>query len=242
MRLLAVLLLALSITSQAGTLKVAAEDAWPPFSDSQGKGYSRELATAAFQSAGITLEVQTVPYARALSMTSAGETDACWNVTRQPSTEATFVFGEVPLFQATASYYYKTGQQRDYRRPADIPDGTRIAVINGYEYGSEFERHRRRFNLIEVSKQKQILSLLVNERVDMAIFFDRVFDYTMAHSHLDRSLFIRGELNHVSDIYIAFSPANPQSEKYARLLDDGLRTLKANGEYDRIMGNSTPVL
>lgn len=242
MRLFAALLLMLTIPVQAGTLTIAAEDAWPPFSDDQGMGFSRELATAAFQLAGITLTIQTVPYARALNMTQAGVTDACWNVTRQPSTERQFVFGEVPLFQAAASYYYKTGKEKNYRRPADIPDGTRIAIINGYEYGAEFEEQKQRFHLIEVSKQKQMLSLLVNDRADMAVFFDRVFDYSMVHSHFDRSLFSRGHINHISDIYIAFSRRNPAATDYARQLDNGLRALKESGEYDRIMENTAPVL
>lgn len=220
---------------RAGSLNIAAEDAWPPLSDDQGMGYSRDLAVAAFQTAGITLNVQTVPYARALSMTQSGETDACWNVTRQPSTEAHFLFGEEPLFRVSASYYFKAGKQQNFQGPADIPDGTRVAVINGYEYGAEFEKHRSRLRLVEVSKQKQMLSLLANERVDVAIFFDRVFDYTMAHSHFDPELFARGNINHISDIYIAFNPQNPQAPVYAKALDEGLRILKKNGEYDRIM-------
>ena len=43
MRLFAALLLMLTIPVQAGTLTIAAEDAWPPFSDDQGMGFSREL-------------------------------------------------------------------------------------------------------------------------------------------------------------------------------------------------------
>ncbi|WP_430461273.1 substrate-binding periplasmic protein [Thalassolituus sp. LLYu03] len=239
MRLWQLTLLLLCFPASAATLNIAAEDAWPPFSDENGQGYSRELATAAFQLSGVTLNIQTVPYARALSMTLGGESQGCWNVTRQPSTEAQYVFGTTPLFKASASYYFKAGKEKNYPSPAAIPDGTRIAVINGYEYGDEFEHHKARFQLIPVSKQKQMLSLLLNERADMAIFFDRVFDYTLAHSPLSRSLFSKGHVNHVSDIYIAFSAADPKSRDYARMLDDGLKILKENGEYERIM-NTMP--
>lgn len=235
MKLLWLSLLLLCLPAAAGTLSVAAEDAWPPFSDEHGMGYSRELAVAAFQLSGITLNVQAVPYARALSMTQNGEVNACWNVTRQPSTEAQFLFGREPLFQASASYYYKAGKDLHFAGPADIPDGTRVAVINGYEYGDEFEQQRHRFQLVEVSKQKQMLALLLNERVDVALFFDRVFDFTMADSHFDHSLFVRGETNHVSDIYLAFDKHNPESRHFASALDEGLRALHKSGEYDRIM-------
>src|SRR5690606_40061678 len=47
-----------SAGSYALTLSLAAEDAWPPFSDSQGNGYSRDLAIAAFAHSGVTLNIQ----------------------------------------------------------------------------------------------------------------------------------------------------------------------------------------
>ncbi len=224
-----------SNSSSALTLSLAAEDAWPPFSDSQGNGYSRDLAVAAFAHSGVTLNIQTVPYARALNLTLAGITDGCWNVTRQPSTEEQYLFGNEPLFTARASYYFKAGKEQNWQGPADIPDGTQLAVINGYEYGAEFEKHRHRLKLIEVSKQQQMIAMLLNERAEGAIFFDRVFDYTMANSHYDRSLIRRGEENHTRNIYIAFSHQNANAKKYAHLLDEGLRMLKSNGEYQRIM-------
>lgn len=226
-----------SADSHALTLKLAAEDAWPPFSDAQGNGYSRDLALAAFALSGVSLEIQSVPYARALNMTLAGQVDGCWNVTRQPNTEEQYLFGDEPLFTASASYYFKTGKEKNWQSPADIPDGTVLAVINGYEYGAEFEKHRHRLKLIEVSKQQQMIAMLISERVAGAIFFDRVFDYTMAGSHYDRSLIRRGQQNHTSDIYIAFSRLNPASAEYAKQLDEGLKTLKSNGEYQRIMNN-----
>lgn len=224
-----------SASSYALTLNIAAEDAWPPFSDAQGNGYSRDLALAAFAVSGVSLTIQAVPYARALNLTLAGKADGCWNVTRQPSTEEQYIFGEQPLFTASASYYFKTGKEKNWQTPADIPDGTALAIMNGYEYGAEFEKHRHRLKLIEVSKQQQMIAMLISERVAGAIFFDRVFDYTMAGSHYDRSLIRRGQQNHTSDIYIAFSRQKPGADKYAQLLDEGLKILKANGEYQRIM-------
>ncbi|MBL36283.1 MAG: ABC transporter substrate-binding protein [Oceanospirillaceae bacterium] len=241
MRWWALLTFLFSVQLFAETLDVAAEDAWPPFSDASGNGYSRQLAEAAFKLSGITLNVQTVPYARALNMTKGGSVDACWNVTRQPSTEVDYIFGSVPLFQAAASYFYKRGQARDFHRPEDIPDGTRVAVINGYEYGQEFEHNKKRFKLIEVSKQTQMLALLLNDRVDVAIMFDHVYDYIMSSQFLDKSAYEKGYTNHISDIYIAFSRQNESSSRYAKLLDEGLLKLKESGEYDRIM-NSAPVI
>lgn len=241
MRIISCLMIFFCAQVYADTLNIAAEDAWPPFSDSNGEGYSRRLAEAAFEFSGIKLNIQTVPYARALNMTRAGAMDACWNVTRQPSTEVDFIFGKTPLFQAAASYFYKRGAEKDYRKPSDIPDGTRIGVINGYEYGEAFEHNKKRYQLIEVSKQSQLLALLQNGRVDVAVMFDHVFDYIMSAEHLNKNAFVKGHVNQVSDIYIAFSPKNEKSEFYAEQLDKGLAHLKETGEYQRIL-NSAPVI
>jgi len=241
MRIIGWLIIFFSAHSFAETISIAAEDAWPPFSGVTGNGYSRRLAEAAFAVSGISLDIQAVPYVRALNMTRGGVVNGCWNVTRQPSTEADFIFGEIPLFQATASYFYKAGEVRDFQRPDDIPDGTRVAVMNGYEYGEEFEQNKNRYKLVEVSKQSQMLALLLKERVDVAIMFDHVFEYLKVTEYLGDDKFEKGYSNHISNIYIAFSRQNNNSEKYARLLDEGLLRLKESGEYDRIM-NSAPVI
>jgi polar amino acid transport system substrate-binding protein len=241
MRLFFLLSLAWSSVVTADTVMIAAEDAWPPFSDEQGMGLSYELANAAFATQGLTLQTQSVPYARALNLAMSGEVDACWNVTRQTSTEAVFLFGNEPLFRTSASFYYKRGKEKNYRSSADIPDGTRIAVINGYEYGEIFENNRARFQLVEVSKQKQMMALLQNERADMAIFFDLVFDFTILSSPYQSGQFSRGEINHVSDIFIAFNRDNPRSAELAQALDNGLKVLHNDGRYDEIMGEDASV-
>jgi len=38
-----------------------------------------------------------------------------------------------------------------------------------------------------------------------------------------------------SDIYIAFSPKNPNSKKYAKILSDGMLEIKRSGELQKIL-------
>ncbi|MBU2176410.1 MAG: hypothetical protein KJ556_14915, partial [Gammaproteobacteria bacterium] len=92
-------------TNSAMLIRIAAEDNWPPFSDEQGKGLSEQLVKAAFATQGYQISTVVVPYARALYFTSKGDTDACWNVTRQLSTERDFILHKTPLFSADSSFY-----------------------------------------------------------------------------------------------------------------------------------------
>lgn len=215
-------------------VRIAAEDNWPPFSDEKGKGLSSSLVSAAFARSGYSIETVVVPYARALHYTTQGKTDACWNVTRQANTERDYLLHQQPLFQAPSSFYFRQ-IAKNYRSVAEIPDGAVVGVIRGYEYGDLYEQHKTRFQLVEVSTHPQLIALLQHDKIELAIFFDDVLDYFLAQPAFRHINLQKGQLNHVSDIYVAFSRATPRSAVLAKALDDGLIELQRSGDYQRIL-------
>ncbi len=215
-------------------VRIAAEDNWPPFSDENGKGLSTQLVSAAFARSGYRIETIVVPYARALHYTAHGKTEACWNVTRQGSTERDYLLHQQPLFQAASSFYFH-GIAKNYRSVAEIPDGTVVGVILGYEYGDLFEQHKKRFQLVEVSTHPQLISLLQHDKVELAIFFDEVLAYYLAQPAMRQIRLQQGQRNHVSDIYVAFSRVGPRSKQLAEALDSGLLELQRSGDYQRML-------
>ena len=52
--------------------------------------------------------------------------------------------------------------------------------------------------------------------------------------NLDEITEIGGSLSATAH-YIGFSPENPKSEEYARILDQGMRELRASGELEKIL-------
>lgn len=239
----ALLLSAASITMAQDAkpvIRIAAEDSWPPFSDSNGQGLSRQIATAAFGHSGYTLDINVVPYARALRQVEQGLADACWNVTRQANTEARYHFGEEPLLQADISFFYRADTPLHYTGFAEIPSGTKIGVIIDYEYGDEFEKHKNRFKLWPVSTQKSLLYMLKAHRFDVVLMFDKVFDANVRLLELNPEDYKKGHNFYTSDIYIAFDAANDNAELYSQALDAGLRALRESGRHDEIMGEALP--
>lgn len=218
----------------ADQISIAAEDSWPPYSDSDGMGISYNLVSAAYAEVGHSITIKVLPYARALHYTQTGEVQACWNVTRQPSTEALFYFGEEPLLQAQASYYYPKGHALDFAGPESIPDNVRIGVIIDYEYGDEYARHQQRFNEVAVPNQEQLIKMLLAHRIDVAVMFDQVAGFTLQQMGLSSDAIERGKVNHVSDIYVAFSKQDPNHQQLAADLDRGLRLLKADARYQQL--------
>ena len=222
------LILALLLTSFNGfannKVTLAVENSWPPYSDEFGNGLSKDIIKKAYQQVGVTVEFVVVPYARALHMVEHGLVDGAFNVTRQQNTEVIFNFGDKRILQAKASFYYHKNSKFNYATAREIPKGTSIALILGYEYGNAFEQQKRRFDEVRVYNQKQIIELLLSNKVDMAIMFDEVALYTLNKMGLKSSAIKQGQLNHQSDIYVAFSKKKP-TQRMMMLLDRGLKKI-----------------
>lgn len=212
-------------TPCAKTITLAVENSWPPYADKQGNGISKQRIVAALSSSEYQVEFVPVPYARALRMMLAGSVDGCFNVTRQADTEANYRFGNQPLLQAQASHFYPADNTYVYASVEQIPDNIRIGLIIGYEYGETYEKHRHRFVEVRVSEQRQIIQLLQQKRIDMAIMFDEVANYALKEMKLAADAVKKGEINHVSDVYVAFNKENPELADFIKALDSGLLEL-----------------
>ena len=225
--ILAITCLVISRWVMAGeTFTFAAEDSWPPFAMADGSGLSRNIIEQALSYSGSTASFITVPYARALKMAENGQVDGAYNVTLQKNTLKRLVFGNEPLFQAKATFYYPKDSTFNYASEDKFPGGINIALITGYEYGDSFEAHRKRFKEVRVANQRQIINMLRENKVHMGIMFDAVASYTLTAMQLPQDAIRKGELNHVSDIYVAFSPKAENLEAKIALFDEGLRQLK----------------
>ena len=242
----ALLMLVLLAVTACGSRAVAAvpalppitlgvEDSWPPYSNSYGEGLSKRIVVAAFNAMDQTVSFVVHPYARVLRDVESGILDGGFNVTRQKSTQERFIFGEEPLLQARASFYYPSNNQFALGPQEGIADGARVGLIIDYEYGDTYDARRHKYHEVRVGQQSQIVRMLVAGRLDVAIMFDRVARSTMETMGMAQDSIKRGALNHSSDIYLVFSKKNPLAEDYARQFDRGLKIIKASGEYADIL-------
>jgi len=213
-----------------GTVILAVENSWPPYSDKQGNGISNDRVKKAFNSVNVKVIFVVVPYARALRMAELGQVDGAFNVAKQKSTLQRLNFGKHPIFRTTASYYYHRQSTMEVDSVADIANGSTIGLILGYEYGDEYEKHKHRFKEVRVATQKQIIELLLKKRIDLALMFDEVAQYTLTEMKLPPTAIKKGKINQTSEIYVAFSKIK-NTKKLLRLLDKGLSNLKVqNGQ------------
>lgn len=204
---------------------LAVENSWPPYADKHGNGISKKIIIEAFKAVNMEVEFIVVPYARALKMAELGKVHGAFNVSKQKDTMQRFNFGEEALLQAPAYFYFPNNSPLNFSSINQAPDGLTIGLIIGYEYGNNFEKNRSRFTEVRVSDQKQIISLLIKKRIDVAIMFDQVANEKLTEMSLPQSAIIKGHLNHISDIYIAFSKKR-KTAPIIKKLDEGLRKIK----------------
>jgi polar amino acid transport system substrate-binding protein len=207
------------------SITLAAENSWPPYSDENGNGFSKSIIKAAYSAINVNVEFIAVPYARALKMTEQGQVDGAFNVTKQKSTIEIFNFGEIPILQATASFYYHNDSLLNFSSINEIPKDTSVGVIIGYEYGDKYELYKSQFKEVKVANQSQLIGMLRNKRIDMAIMFDEVAKNKLREMGLELNDIKKGAINHKSDIYVAFSKAK-NTNNAMKLLDKGLIKLK----------------
>ena len=217
-------------------ITLAAEDGWPPFADQVGSGISHNLIKQAFQQVNVEVSTIVVPYSRGLIMTERGSVDGVFNVTREQSTVNRFVFGNVPLFTATASFFFTKDKPVSLTDKWQIPINSVVGIIEDYEYGDDFLElvKQRKLHIIKVDSQRQLINLLLVERIDAAIMYDLVADVYIKQMGVKDAIYSTFN-NHTSEIFVAFSKKNPQSIHLSKLLDEGLLRLKKQGKYDKLL-------
>lgn len=216
-------------------IRLVAEDSWPPYSDKNAQGLSTALVSAAYHISGNNVVLDVMPYARVVRSVRAGLSDGGYNITRQSSTEDLFLFGSEVLLTANAFFYFKAGSGANYKSYNDIPNGSRVGLVIGYDYGDIYQVHAHRFTEVRVTKQRHIIKMLKAGRIDAAIMFDEVAAYNLRDLNISVGAIDKGFMNHTSDIYVGFSLKRSASARNAELLDEGLRLLRKSGEYDRLV-------
>ncbi|OEG73536.1 amino acid ABC transporter substrate-binding protein [Shewanella colwelliana] len=227
----------LNADNRNNTIHLAAEDNWAPFADHDGKGLSHQLINGAFSRVNIDVESTVVSYARGLVMAKKGLVDGVFNLHKEQGTENQFIFGEEPLFSTQASFYHNNAHPIMIADKWAIPPGTRVGVIEGYEYGDELAQLTQ-LKLIQVANHHQLINLLLLSRIDMVIMYDQVAKQYLNQMGVEQVIG-KSVHNHTGILYVAFSKENPQAIHYAAMLDQGLRELKKDGSYNRILASIT---
>ena len=117
-----------------------------------------------------------------------------------------------------------------------------LAAINGYDYGDELRGYIQESGSASVTllggdqyPLRRGIRMLSLRRVDALVEADPVFWYNANLLGNADQFKVAGRASESMKSYIAFSPSLPQSEDYARILSEGIASMRASGELDEIL-------
>lgn len=231
------------VPQRASNLIIAAGDQWCPYNcapDSEHPGYMIEVATEIFKKAGYRFEYQAVPWARTLGGIKDGTYDAAVGAAIGDIPEA--IFPEEALGSVNNSMFVHKGNLWKFTG-IDSLKNIRLGVIGDYYYSDEINAYLDANPnspnidvLLGDNAVEHNITKLLEDKIDVYIEDPNVFYFTAAQMKVNKENFDSvGELNKPEGIYLAFSPRNPKSAEWAKILSDGIRDLRQSGRLAEIL-------
>ena len=209
-------------------------------------GHIIEISKIIFKRAGHKLIYETAPWSRSLRLVQEGNITAIVGVTKNEAPG--LVFPEQEFGISVIQFFKRKGFVWKFAGTASLKK-VRVGIMADYEYGTEldayFEKNANTTN-VQIIRAKEPLVInirkLLRERIDVIPEDKSVFMETA------RSMGVLGKIENAgidpirskeefeeSRLYIAFSPKNPRSKSYAKLITDGLKEMRSSGELNRIL-------
>jgi len=236
------LLFFLVLSLKAETISIIADE-WCPYNCSQkglNKGYMIDIATEVFNNKGYKVKyISNISWKEAIQKTQEGKYDAI--VGAYKSDAPSFIYPKNSLGVSYNVFFTKTSSQWKYTDIHSL-DSIKFGAITGYSYGEEIDKYIEKYK--NDSSRVQLISgnraiyhnakKLLYNTIDALIEDPYVIKYYFKLQ--DKQFPFKTVSTPFSEkIYIAFSPTNPKSKEYAKILSDGVQELRENGKLKEIL-------
>ena len=207
------------------------EDAASPWSNSDGSGYANDVVLAAYAAVSADVKLVVVPYARCKVYAMNGAVAGCFSMADAPELHGKVRFADLPLFQAYPRFYQSSAHPVAARTVAELMPGTRVAIVNGYEYPQEVMRLAEKGVSLEAARNENLnLRKLAAGRVDLALTM-------MDDIKNDEAVLREAQVSGVTfafqatpqGSFLGFSIAHPDGERARMLFNRGYKIILDNG-------------
>jgi len=218
---------------------VLVADVWCPYNcepNSDTPGYLIEIAQYAFEKEGHTIKYLTLPWSRAIQMVRNGEYHGIVGTGKSETPE--FIFPKEPLIRSEHVFYTNLENKWTYDGLESLKK-INLGVINDYSYGALYEEYIR--ENAKNSKQittvfgddglNRLIKMLEKRRIDAFIEEKQTILEYLKRSNREVTFKSAG-VGSEEQIFIAFSPNNAGSKKYAKILSKGYKELRSSGKLE----------
>ncbi|MDE1465013.1 substrate-binding periplasmic protein [Spartinivicinus poritis] len=213
-----------------------AGDPWPPFlsPDLPGQGVALEIVTEAFKREGYELDMNFVPWARAIDGVKKASYDVLvgtwWTEERTK-----FLHYSDSYLENRIKFIKRKGDDFEFNGLASL-DGKKVGIIRGYGYGDEF-LNAANFTRPETSDLIKNLKKLVAKRIDITLEDEIVAKALIADKEpklIEQIEFTNNALS-INKLHVSSGLKNKKHKAIIDAFNKGLKAIKEDGTFDKIL-------
>ncbi len=196
-------------------------------------GYIIDVIRAVGARLDVTVTFHQHSWSKCLEMVKKGRADAMMNLFKTPERDTFMWFANNILGYEVNRFYKRRTTGLTYTGKFQDLFPLKMGVIRNYSYGKRFDRTHFPHK-VELETERELLNALVNNRCDIVLANDVVFNAFIRQSKLEsRIVSLSPEVSN-EPLYLGFSKAlghQGLAESFSTTLED----LKQSGEYNRIL-------
>ena len=216
-------------------------DNWCPYTcdpSSDHPGLLVEIARYSFEKAGHTVVFKVMPWSRAIQESREGRLDGI--VGAFSADVPDFVFPSVP--QLTAENRFFVSPKNSWRFTGlESLSSIALGVVQDYHYEPKLDEYIVKFSRdpsrVQVAKGDDPIATNIEKllagRIGTFLDDDKVVKYILTQRGTPDALIEAGSLES-ANVFIAFSPKIKVSATCAKILSDGTREMRENGELAKL--------
>ncbi len=223
------LLATAAASSEPKNITIATES-WDLYTNADGSGLFLDITRAVYEPRGIRIDVEYVPYKRALLLLQQQKTDAMYGTYSAEIEGKPFLFTpRLPIDKEQTVAIFPRSRDPAWRGPASL-EQARLAWVRGYDYHENLEVAIEEYD--EVVDSEQGLKMLQAKRFDYFIDHSGALRDTISRISFDLSDY-RIETVIEENVYMAFAN-NDRGRQLAAIYDQRVEQLIASGKLREI--------
>ncbi len=220
-------------------LLVGISTGYPPFyfftDNNKPTGICIDVINMVTQKMGITVSYTSYPWRRMLLSGEKGTVDAIMPLFSTPEREQFLIFPEVGLIDEDNSFFTTDSNQNSYTSNFAELRNHKIAVVDSYSYGPDFNRIGFS-NKMAVDTTEQLISLVQSGRADIGIGNTNVINFTAKKMSVAKKLRFLSPPVTIEPLFIGFSKVKISADFVARFSKQ-LQKFKMTPAYQQIINS-----
>lgn len=227
--------------AQAETILLKS-DKWCPYicnpimTQEKRPGYVIELAKIIFEKKGHNVVFQLDNWTNSIESTRFGVATGLAGTSKSDAPD--FIYPKVSIGVNRDCFYVKTKDPWEYITAANLKK-RKIGLVESYAYSAELMSYftENADQLVKSRGDSPLADMLKNledKKIDTVVENPNVFNF-YTESKKIRDHYEEAGCNHSDSLYIGFSPKNPRSKEFAKILSDGILELRKDGTLGKIL-------